>query len=139
MLFPNLPFLIDGETKVTETPAIAQYMIYKAKRDEMLGKIPVDQVTYAQVLGFLDDLTGELQKIYYAHNNQEAVQPLNELREKNLPKLRSLETLIGGRPFVLHYVSYLDFRMYYLFDMINHMVNKAPGATEWFGEFTYIR
>ena len=35
--YPNLPYLIDGETKITETVAIMQY-IAKKWRPELLGR-----------------------------------------------------------------------------------------------------
>jgi glutathione S-transferase len=36
--FPNLPYLIDGDFKLTESAAIARYIILKSGKTELLGK-----------------------------------------------------------------------------------------------------
>jgi glutathione S-transferase len=36
--FPNLPYLIDGEFKITESIAVAKYVIKRSGRTELLGK-----------------------------------------------------------------------------------------------------
>lgn len=36
--FPNLPYLIDGDFKVTESRAINSYIIKKSGKKELLGK-----------------------------------------------------------------------------------------------------
>ena len=44
MLFPNLPLLVDGDYKLTESKAIMLYLCIKAKKDEMLGKTRNDEL-----------------------------------------------------------------------------------------------
>ncbi len=41
--FPNLPYLINGDFKLTESMAIANYIIRKSKKTELLGKTVEDQ------------------------------------------------------------------------------------------------
>ena len=36
--FPSLPYLIDGKLKLTQSKAIEQYVLHRAKRTDMLGK-----------------------------------------------------------------------------------------------------
>ena len=36
--FPSLPYLLDGEFRVTEINAIAQYIVKKTGKSELLGK-----------------------------------------------------------------------------------------------------
>jgi hypothetical protein len=36
--FPSLPYLIDGNFKLTESRAIEKYILHRAKRVDMLGK-----------------------------------------------------------------------------------------------------
>ena len=38
--FPNLPYLKDGDTAITESYAIAHYLCYKTKKDNLLGINP---------------------------------------------------------------------------------------------------
>ena len=37
MDFPNLPYLIDGDVRFTETLAIAKYIVKKSGKTELLG------------------------------------------------------------------------------------------------------
>jgi glutathione S-transferase len=41
--FPNLPYLIDGDFKLTESAAIAKYIIKRSGKTELLGKTLQDQ------------------------------------------------------------------------------------------------
>ena len=41
--YPNLPYLIDGDFKLTETKAIVQYIIKKSGNKELLGRNIYDQ------------------------------------------------------------------------------------------------
>lgn len=40
--FPNLPYLISGDFKITESSAIARYIIRKSQKKELLGQTPED-------------------------------------------------------------------------------------------------
>lgn len=40
--FPNLPYLIDGDLKLTESSAIEKYIIARSEHTELLGKTPKD-------------------------------------------------------------------------------------------------
>jgi glutathione S-transferase len=41
--FPNLPYLINGDFKLTETAAIVRYIIRKSNKTELLGKTIEDE------------------------------------------------------------------------------------------------
>ena len=60
MDFPNLPYLIDGETKITETAAILQYIAMKW-RPSLLGSCPAElarvQMFWYYVLTLKDSST----------------------------------------------------------------------------------
>jgi len=42
-VFPNLPHLIDGELKLSETKAIEEYIAHRSGKTELLGKTLKDQ------------------------------------------------------------------------------------------------
>jgi len=41
--FPNLPYLINGDFKLTESIAIAKYIIRKSEKKDLLGKNVEDE------------------------------------------------------------------------------------------------
>ena len=58
--FPNLPYILDGDRVITESEACALYLIYKAKRFELLGNNDEEILHISQVRGVLDDLLGNM-------------------------------------------------------------------------------
>ncbi len=53
--FPNLPYLIDGDFKLTESKAINLYIIRRAGKNEPLGKNTQDEALVECLLGVLQD------------------------------------------------------------------------------------
>ncbi len=52
-LYPNLPYLEDGDYKISECIAIMHYIVKKAKRDDLLFK---DYSRFLQIQGVLTDI-----------------------------------------------------------------------------------
>lgn len=63
--FPNLPYLIDGDFKLTESAAIAKYVINKSGKTELLGKSLHDQGTLENLIGVLNDGLKELRTLFF--------------------------------------------------------------------------
>ena len=55
--FPNIPYLIDGDFKLTESIAIAKYIIKRSGRTELLGKTLQDE-------GLVENLIGVIKEIF---------------------------------------------------------------------------
>ena len=54
MDFPNLPYLIDGDFKLTESLAVERYIINKSGRaDELLGGTPMAMAKTNQLVNVL--------------------------------------------------------------------------------------
>lgn len=53
--FPNLPYYIDEDVKITETIAIMRYICVK-HQPSLLGKTPEDQGTVEMLAGVLTEL-----------------------------------------------------------------------------------
>jgi len=54
--FPNLPYLISGDCKVTESEAIIIYVAHKTGKTHILGKDAKDQVKVATFRGVCKDI-----------------------------------------------------------------------------------
>ena len=55
--FPNLPYLIDGNFKITESLAIYRYIIGRSEKKELLGKDMKDQGRVDNLVGISNDIT----------------------------------------------------------------------------------
>ena len=54
--FPNLPYLIDGDFKITESRAVNLYIILRSDKKELLGKNIKDQAVVEEVIGVFNDM-----------------------------------------------------------------------------------
>ena len=54
--FPNLPYLIDGDLKLTESEAILKYIPERAGKPELLGRTPEDVAHVDNILALTRDL-----------------------------------------------------------------------------------
>jgi glutathione S-transferase len=63
--FPNIPYLIDGQFKLTESSAIQKYVINRSHHKELLGKNIQDAVKVESVLGVVDDIWSEFYKNFW--------------------------------------------------------------------------
>lgn len=52
--FPNLPYLIRNNFKLTESSAIAKYIVKISDKKDLLGKTPEDEAKVDMILSLLD-------------------------------------------------------------------------------------
>jgi glutathione S-transferase len=60
-----LPYLIDGDFKLTESSAIAKYIINLSGKTELLGKNVHDQGVIDNILGVINDILKEVRGLYF--------------------------------------------------------------------------
>jgi glutathione S-transferase len=53
--YPNLPYFIDGDLKISESIAIVKYICQKYNHNELLGKTLHDQATLNMLYGAYED------------------------------------------------------------------------------------
>jgi len=108
-LFPNLPYLVDGDKTLTESEAILAYVCIKAGKPELLGK-DEDQVEFVQLKGvILDIFRGFNRFIYGSKDTEELKKEIANAGQTNALKLKGIEDILGKKEWVLGYLSYLDF------------------------------
>jgi len=117
-LFPNLPYLKDGEKIITESHAVYTYICLKANRPDMAGK-PEDRVEFSQLQTLLIEVHGKIiDPVYSSSDMNELKKSLShsELDKKCglnsfhlSSKLGGLNEILGKREWLLGYLTFLDF------------------------------
>jgi glutathione S-transferase len=92
----TLPYLLDGDYVITETPAIMHYLILKAGRQDLLGKNTRQQCEVIQVQSAITDLLTETTNSMLRDD-----QNMPETWAKNIiPRFEKLSKHLGTRKFV---------------------------------------
>jgi len=112
--FPNLPYYLDGDVKLTQTLAILRYLARKNKLD---GQTEEERLRAELAEQQLVDMNTALVRISYDPN----FETLKVDYLKNLPQsLELLSKFLGERPFLAgESITYADFLAYEVLDKIN--------------------
>lgn len=106
--FPNLPYLIDGDFKLTETKAIHRYIIKKYGKQELLGKSSKEEAQVDCLLGVLQDIVSSVGPLFW---DKEYEAKIPAVIEKIGPKIAALNKFYGEREFALGYLTLVDFHI----------------------------
>lgn len=112
--FPNLPYYIDGDTKISQSQVILRHLGRKHGLD---GKTEADKVRVDLALAQTNDYFTEFVQLVYNPNYE----GLKADYLKNFPdKLKALSNFLGDRKFVAgDYVTFADF---FLFEFLESQV-----------------
>ena len=113
--FPNLPYLIDGDLKVTESHAIHRYLCNKY-RPELLGKTTEDKAKVDMIMGVSQDIRSASYNMIYETGDREGLKTLGYERFAPISKF------LADKPFIVgDYPTFPDFFVFEnieLFDFI---------------------
>ena len=135
--FPNLPYIKDGDTVITESVAVLQYAAYKTGNKDILGKNPVDAIKIAQLNSFIGDLRGPIWEIV---KNAEYEKVKDEvLNTKVAPFMEKISKNLGEKEFLLGYLTWVDFQLFNVLDVYHRMsaefVAKYPNLKKYWERF----
>jgi glutathione S-transferase len=120
--FPNLPYLLDGSQKVTESRAIMKYFC-RTRKPELLGKTIEAQTQVDTVDNFMYDLVycGFI-PVLYQHTEalEKKYKELLPVRLRHLSKFLKEKLFIAG-----DCVTYVDFFVYEVLDQIRTFDSKC--------------
>ena len=151
--FPNLPYLIDGDFKLTESSAIPGYLASKAGREDFNGEGPKERATLRMLEGVFGDFKKELSDFYYSETEHKAnwEKFLTEGTE-GYYLLHKLSKYLGEKEYLLGHITNIDVSVaYYLWMMdcisaslhtqkvqpfenlrkLSERVRALPGIKEW--------
>lgn len=120
--FPNLPYILDGDVKLTESETIFEYLIHRLKKTELLGK-EADKFHVHLLRNLISDIGTKL----YILTTKEGEEKTKYLNEQIAPKFKYIHTFLGTKEYLVGYFTAADI---YLFGSLNGFKKLAPEAFE---------
>lgn len=106
--FPNLPYLIDGDFKLTESEAICRYIIRRSGKTDLLGKDIHDQARVDNIIGVVADVSTPTVKVcFHDKYEEEKEKVFQEIK----PKVDAVNNLLGDKDWLLGYITLADFKV----------------------------
>ena len=135
--FPNLPYIKDGDTVITESVAVLQYAAYKTRNKDLLGKNLPDSIKIAQLNSFINDLRTP---IFEMIRNPDYEKIRDEtLNTKVAPFMEKISKNLGEKEFLLGYLTWVDFQLFNALDVYRRMssefVAKWPNLKKYWERF----
>lgn len=101
--FPNLPYIIDGDVKLTEFTALFDYLADTYGKPEWVGN-GQDKYTVRMLRGLFEDVASGL---YHTTIEPEGKRE-KTLESEVLAKLRYVKTFLGAKEYLLGYFTVAD-------------------------------
>lgn len=122
--FPNIPYLIHGDTKITETIAIHQY-IAEEWDNTLLGKNAQDKAKVTMLVSIIQEFRWKIIRLCYDQDDRNKA--MEEYR-KHLPKVAEY---LGDNDFLVgDYPTYIDFYFFETLQLCN-MIRERGLFTEY--------
>jgi len=116
--FPNLPYLVDGNVKLSESAAIPVYLSGKANRSDLFGKDFTEQAQVRMILGVLEDISKNAFMPIYASPNEEATKAgyAKALEEGSaaVTKINEIAAFLGDKEYLLGHLTFADLSLAYV-------------------------
>ena len=126
-LFPNLPFLKDGDFLLTESNAIPGYLIKKAGKPELLGKTIEDQARVRQLEELLAEIRVDFFNVISSPGDlKENIRNAAAPGTKGAFQLDQMSTLLGDKDFFLGYLTWADLQFAYD-SQVAYVVDQSLG------------
>ena len=107
--FPNLPYLTDGDIKITESSAIPIYIAHKAGKKDFFGKDGLEQTRHQMLLGVIEDVTTVFKDLVMKENHLEFFEIKKEFVQR---KLQELSKFLGDRETFFDQLTFADISLF---------------------------
>ena len=121
--FPNLPYLIKGDIKITESSAIIRFI--GGMKPELLGNNEKDRAHVDMIMSMLDDIHNPTFSLFFSPNYEQAKGGLYDNKLK--PKIKDLIKFIDGKKFSFNYPTIVDFK---IAEAVNYLEKLYPEHKE---------
>ena len=123
--FPNLPMIVDGDLKLSETSAILFYLSEKFGDGSLTGKTLADKAQVRLVEGVLADLFDNLGKCIFTPEYKEKMKGELEEGSATTKGIKRLEAFLGQKNYFLGYLTYVDFILANFYWMLQDFYKSA--------------
>ena len=122
--YPNLPYIIDGDRKITETNALIYHIPIRAGRKDLIGDTDDKFIQVQVALNVRNDLYQSLSSLCYGQGDFQAdkVKAFGKGRVKS--KLEVFNKNFEGKEFLTGFLSVADFNLFECVDLVNQMDAK---------------
>ena len=132
--FPNLPYLIDGEIKITQSKAILRHIAEK-KGGDMVGDDLQTKTTLSMLVEVTVDFNNSIVRLCYGKNFEERLPEW--VKEQQIPFHQQFSEFLGDKAWAIGHITFVDFFIYEMLDQ-SHLLN--PNGFEHFPSLTsYIK
>ena len=131
--FPDLPYLIDGDKRITDTQAIMTHIIFKYGKNELLGKPGKDEINFLTVYGVLKDVMDGFLRVVFSKEYAKTYEKTYKVLFSS--KMRYMDRYLAEKEYLLGYMTAVDFILLALLDTFivietklgrDLLINKHP-------------
>ena len=136
--FPNLPYIADGENRITETSAIPMYLILKSGKGDLLGKDFHDQATVRMIEFVLYDVRTFLFDILFGGSHLKDMEASLAKGGRIHTKIEYFSKFLGDKEYLIGYLTWADFLMADLYNFSDSLARGA-GFESPFGQHANLK
>ena len=128
--FPAMPYLIDGDVRLSDAKAIPYYLVIKAQMPDMIGKSLEDRAHLQMLECSLDDLKKMFWKVSFSDNNhQENMKKVIHPKSHATKRLQQFGRYLGPKEYFLGYLTIFDFQFAYTVDFLQCLIQSLKLTT----------
>jgi len=111
--FPNLPYMLDGDVKITESTAIMRYLANQYGPKDFSGKDENDKALVDMIFGVVSDIKSASTRHMYATGDKQAITELSHGMEAASKFLGEKQFIVGD------YLTWVDFFVWEQIEMLS--------------------
>eukprot|EP01017_Pseudomicrothorax_dubius_P044226 TRINITY_DN7454_c0_g2_i2.p1 TRINITY_DN7454_c0_g2~~TRINITY_DN7454_c0_g2_i2.p1 ORF type:complete len:234 (-),score=63.26 TRINITY_DN7454_c0_g2_i2:30-731(-) len=139
--FPNLPYLKVGDKVVCESEAIAYFLAFHAKREDLFGSTNEERIQATVIRGVLSDVTMDTAIFFLnpANHSEQA----KYFEEKFSPRFAKLDAYAAGKKHIVgDNINLVDFPFHHILTLIRKVdpafLEKFPNLVKILDNFENV-